>query len=113
MDKRRRNAFANAMQLITQMENVSRGGGTGVMGSAIAHLTFVILVRKYPNSNPNIQAPPILIIQMENVSRDGGTGVMGSAIAPLTFVIVVRKHPKYTSTSNFPNLPMPLDCPPS
>ena len=68
MDERRRNAFANAMQLITQMENLSRGSGTGVMGSAIA---------------------------------------------PLTFVIVVRKHPKYTSTSNFPNLPMPLDCPPS
>ena len=68
MDERRRNAFANAMQLITQMENVSKGGGTRVMGSAIAPLTFVISVRKHPNSTPNaiglinIQAPPIFQI---------------------------------------------------
>ena len=62
MDERRRNAFANAMQLITQVENVSRDGGTWAMGSAVAPLTFVILVRKHPNSTLNIQASPIFQI---------------------------------------------------
>ena len=44
------------------MENVSRGGETGVMISAIAPLTFVILVKKHSNGTLNIQVPPIFEI---------------------------------------------------